>query len=132
MTTRLLQAKAVIQNPPDGHSSEVAEASISFNRVKEAMDDGLDKAGRNARIRKRRLAPVDRLSDVLEHLELSIAAISEARSTGNFDPADIDDALTELRVLLTKLGQVVARSGDVEGEGLEWLSEVARLDVAGD
>lgn len=128
MTTRLLQAKAVIQDPALAAGSTVAEASNTFNRVKEAMEDGLDKAGRNARIRKRRLAPVDRLSDAIEHLELSTAAVSEARSTGNFDPADIDDTLTELRVAMIKLAQVVARSGDLEGEGLEWLVRIAQLD----
>ena len=78
-------------------------------------------AGRQARIVKRRLAAVDRISDACDDLELAAAAVAEARSTASFNAAELDEVLVTLRINLEKLAGLVLRNSDAKGESVGWL-----------
>ena len=129
LTDNILRAKATVVAAAD-RSLRTEVASKTLQDVGEAVDDALNKAGRNARLKKRQVAPADRITDAVEDLNLAVAAISEARSGATFSASDVEDALTELRSAVEKLAQQVNLSRDSEsGDGVEWLLHVAVADV---
>lgn len=127
LTTKILQAKAVELYPTAATPEALAEATRSLTTLDTALDSALDKAGKNSRVTKKRYAAAERISDATEDIELAAAAVSEARSTGNFDLNDLDEALSALRSSLGKLAQIVARGADAGTlpAGVAWLSSAA-------
>ena len=105
-----------------GVSDSASEALLSG--VGSALEAALDDSGRNQRLKKRRLAPAERLSDVNDGLELCLDAVRGARATGDFQADELEDQLVELRHHLRALAGLVERD-DPAGEGLAWLREVA-------
>ena len=126
LTTTALQAKAVAVSASAATPEQVKNASEILAKLDESLVKGLDLAGKQVRVLKRRLAPVDRLSDACEDLELAVGAVAEARATGNFVPGDVDDILVTLRTNIEKLAVVVLRDSPADTEGLGWLKTVAR------
>jgi hypothetical protein len=127
LTDEVLKARSVAIDAGSAPPELVKEAGKTLEKVTEALDAGLDKAGRNGRVVKKRLAPVDRLSDANEDLELSITAVAEARSTGSFDAGDLDEALLSLKSNLVQLARIATRDTKPDLEGLRWLVSVAGL-----
>lgn len=127
LTTQVLKARAVTVDPKVSTPESVKAASESLAKVDIVLDDALSKAGKHGRVTKRRFAPVDRLSDANEDLELCLSAIADARATGSFAPDDIDEALLMLRKNLIKMAQLIARGASTDAEGRTWLGDVARL-----
>lgn len=130
LTDEALKAKAVVSSGRTdvSHSSRV-QAEIRVHDLTDAMDRALDKAGRNARLKQRKVAPADRITDAVEDLDLAVQAIAEARSVGQFDADDVEDALTMLRGAIERLGQQL-RLGDQKdrGDGTSWLLAAAVAD----
>lgn len=131
LTDQALKARA-IDIAPDAATPEVVTlASRQLGDLTEALNRALDKAGRNDRVIKKRLAAADRISDASEDLELALHAVAEARGTNNFDPDDLDEALMSLRGNLVKLARLVSRDGGYAStDGTNWLSAVATLQVS--
>ena len=127
LTTKVVRARATEQSPAAASPKAINSAAKQLAEVDDALDAGLDKAGKTNRIVKKRFAAADRVSDANENLELSITAVADARATGNFNPDDLDDELVTLRTSLIKLAQVTARSGEGDSPGLQWLRAVAGL-----
>jgi len=73
------------------------------------------------------LAPVDRISDACDDLELSVSAVAEARASGNFEPADLDEVLVTLKSNLEKLSLIVIRGATADSEGIAWLRAIGAL-----
>ena len=126
-TTTALRARALAQNPSSIKPERLADADATLKDLNESVDRGLDRAGKQVRVLKKRLAPVDRLSDAHDDLELALGAVAEARSTKNFNPDDLDEALQDLAADLHKLAQLVTRGADSLGDGLAWLQAVGEL-----
>ena len=78
-------------------------------------------------MKKVRYAAADRLSDANDDLALALEAVTQARSTSNFDPEDIDEPIRDLRQNLRNLARLVARDSESLPEGLQWLHAVARV-----
>lgn len=129
LTTSVLQAKSVELYPASATPEALAEANEALTAVDTALDSALEKAGKNSRVTKKRYAASERISDGTEDLDLAAAAVAEARSTGNFDLEDLDDALTALRSSLGKLAQIVARGADTNSlpASVAWLRAAATL-----
>jgi hypothetical protein len=126
VTTSLLKAKVVARCADQVPVEDATRANREIAAVETALEAALDQAGRTGRLKKKRLAPVDRLSDANEDLQLAVAAVSEARATGTFDPADLEDGLQSLRHNLAKLAQLIGRNEAV-GDGVAWLAAAASL-----
>ena len=126
-TTSALRARAVAQNPSSVEAQHLARADATLKDLNASVERGLDRAGKQVRVLKKRLAPVDRLSDAHDDLELALSAVAEARSTKNFNPDDLDEALQDLAADLHKLAQLVTRGSDGLGDGLAWLQAVGEL-----
>lgn len=138
LTNEVLQAKAVV-TASSGEVSDSARAAAQA-RVQDlsgAMDGALDKAGRNARLKQRKVAPADRIADAVEDLDLAVQAIAGARSVGQFDADDLEGALTLLRGSVERLAQLVRLNdtdsvhsdGAAFGDGISWLLAAALADV---
>ncbi len=127
LTTKVLQAKAVASNPGNSSVEAITEASTTIKEVDESIGKALDQAGRQARIVKKRFAPVDRISDACDDLELAVASIAEARSSGNFDAGELEEVLLTLRSNLEKLSAIVARGDQGDSESLAWIRMLGQV-----
>ncbi len=129
LTTEALKARAVLLGSTSVAPEEAQRAAETLAELGSSLDKALDQAGKHGRVIKRRLAAADRLGDARDDLEMAVAAVAEARSTGNFNPDDLDEVLTEIRAYLLKLAQLVARSDAGDGDGLDWLRSVGSLQA---
>lgn len=127
LTTSILRAKSVALAPGAALASEVTKANDLLQKIDESVVKALDHAGKQGRVVKRRLAPVDRISDACDDLELAVSSVAEARATGNFDPTDLDEILVTLKSNLEKLSAIVTRGSDSDTEGIAWIRAVGKL-----
>ncbi|WP_369253350.1 transcriptional regulator [Geodermatophilus amargosae] len=127
LTDQVLQARAVELGQGAATPAAVAAAHATLKKVDEALDVALTQAGKQGRVIKKRFAAADRLSDANEALELSHSAVADARSTSNFNPEDLEDALVQLRANVVRLAQLVTRGNDSKSDGVSWLRAVASM-----
>ncbi len=123
----VLRARAVQHADGGATSAEVMKASKTMEEVGTAVENGLDKEGRSSRLKKVRYAASDRVSEANDALALALEAVTQARSTSNFDLEDLDEPIRDLRQHLRTLARLVAREGASMPEGLQWLHAVARV-----
>jgi dGTP triphosphohydrolase len=130
LTTSVLQAKAIGGSLEVATPKEVTAAGAQLKKIDDAVEKALDRAGKQERVKKRRLAPVDRISDACDDLEYAVAAVADARATSNFDPADLDETLLVLKSTLEKLSAIVTRGevGD-DNDGVAWLKALGKIDL---
>src|SRR3954468_16987708 len=122
---RVLKARAVEQAKGDATAAEATKAAKAIEEIDAAVEHGLDKEGRSSRLKKVRYAAADRLTDANDDLVLATEAVTQARSTSNYDAEDLDEPLRELRQNLRNLARIVARDPEGLPEGLQWLHAVA-------
>ena len=133
LTDQVLKARAVELAPGAVAPEVLTEATSTLGDMVAELDGALAQAGKQGRIIKKKFAAADRLADANEDLELAQAAIADARATGNFDPDDLDEALSAMRSNLGKIAVLIARGPAPAGnessrsEGLAWLTAVANL-----
>lgn len=125
LSTTILRAKSVAA--AGGPDDEITKAKKVIESFERSLEKALDHAGKQGRVVKRRFAPADRISDACDDLNLAVQAVAEARSTGNFDPSDLDEILLTLKSSLTKLNAIVSRGSEVQSEGLTWIRAVGEL-----
>jgi hypothetical protein len=126
LTTQVLRARSMSTAGGGSLSPTGVQAGQFLKKIDEELDSALDRAGKQGRIQKRRLAAVDRIGDACDDLDLAVAAVAEARATGNFDVEDVEEKLLTLKTALEKLAAIVLRGTDGDGDGVAWLRTVAR------
>jgi hypothetical protein len=129
LTTKILRAKSIAIAPETATPEETTKANKLLAKMDESVIKALDHAGKQGRIVKRRLAPIDRISDACDDLELAVSSVAEARATGNFEPADLDEILITLKSNLNKLSAIVTRGCESDTEGIAWIRAVTKLGV---
>lgn len=129
LTDDALKAKAVANATNGVGEAERARAATRVRELTDAVDSALDKAGRNARLKQRRVAPADRITDAAEDLSLAIQAIAYARAVGQFNVDDVEESLTTLRGAIERLAQLLhpGESGQL-GDSTSWLLAAAIAD----
>lgn len=124
LTDSILRVKAV-EAAGDKISAETfAAASRTLRAAKEAVEDALQPAGKDARVRKRKQAAPDRLNDASEDLEQCITDLVLSRAASSLDDESFDEAVIRLKDSLAKLAKESARTIKVPGDGVAWLLEV--------
>ncbi|GAA3609168.1 hypothetical protein GCM10022419_112670 [Nonomuraea rosea] len=103
--------------------SNAAEQFVSDVRL--AFADAVDKAKQVSRIRKRRQAAPDRISDACQDLAQCVTDLVVARASNSLDEEAYDEAVQLLRGTLRKLALESSRSIEFPGEGVSWLLEVS-------
>ncbi|MBF6225286.1 transcriptional regulator [Nocardia abscessus] len=127
VTDALLRAKSVEAVGEAATPAEQSAASAIISSYKTAFNKAIDSAGRDVRLRKKRLAAPDRISEACKDLEQSVTDLVMSRGNASLDEGAFDDAIVELRAVLGKLAVEAQRTIDLPGNGLTWL--VAAVDV---
>ncbi|MFD9629511.1 ParB N-terminal domain-containing protein [Streptomyces violascens] len=126
LTNSILKAKAV-----EGAAEVVAvhrltAASSTFQSARAAVESALEPAGKDARVRKRKQAAPDRISDACQDLEQGITDLVMSRASRSLDEEVLDEAVVKLRDTLGRLAAECARSVSEPGEGVAWLLDAMR------
>ncbi|WP_053730294.1 hypothetical protein [Streptomyces sp. WM6378] len=128
-TDALLQAKAVVRSSDALPDAQVLAAGV-FGEAKRVVEDALEPAGKDARVRKRKQAAPDRLNDACQDIEQCITDIVLARGSRSLDEEGFDESVLKLKAALIKLGRTAAQSIEVHGDGVAWLLEAVREEKA--
>ncbi|WP_330349508.1 transcriptional regulator [Streptomyces sp. NBC_00582] len=130
LTDTILKAKAV-ENAEDGKLSDrgIAAARV-FTEAKKAVEEALEPAGKDARVRKRKQAAPDRITDACRDIEQCITDLSLAKASNSLDEEAFDEAVLALRQQLTKLAVATQRSIKAPGDGVSWLLDAVRQEGA--
>ncbi|MFJ2236804.1 transcriptional regulator [Streptomyces sp. NPDC087859] len=121
LTDAVLKAKAV-EAAEDGKLTERgAAATRAFSAAQEAVENALEPAGKDARVRKRKQAAPDRITDACQDLRQCITDLTLAKASGSLDEEAFDEAVLVLRETLTDLAVATLRSIKAPGDGVSWL-----------
>ncbi|MFD7230554.1 transcriptional regulator [Streptomyces sp. NPDC059881] len=126
LTDSILKAKAVEGAGELVEAARMAEASRTFQAAREAVEDALEPAGKDARIRKRKQAAPDRIHDACQDIQQCITDLSLARASRSLDEEAFDESVVKLRQILTRLAHESSRSIKAPGDGVSWLLEAVR------
>lgn len=121
ITDTLLRARAVGSAGDAASIADRTAASAVVASYRSAFDDAIDAAGRDLRLRKKRLAAPDRINEACKDLEQSVTDLVLSRGNASLDEGAFDDALEQLRIVLENLAVEAQRSIDLPGDGLTWL-----------
>ncbi|MCG7524537.1 transcriptional regulator [Streptomyces sp. OfavH-34-F] len=127
-TDSVLRAKAVVRSQTKVSAAEAEKATALFTAAHRAVEDALEPAGKDARVRKRKQAAPDRLHDACQDIEQCITDMVLASGARSLDEEALDEAVLKLKATLKKLAQATAQTIEVPGEGVEWLREAVRRD----
>jgi hypothetical protein len=94
------------------------------------VEDALEPAGKDARVRKRKQAAPDRITDACQDIEQCITDLTLAKASNSLDEEAFDEAVLALRQSLTKLAVATQRSIKAPGDGVAWLLDAVRQEGA--
>ncbi|MET9606095.1 transcriptional regulator [Streptomyces sp. NPDC006512] len=130
LTDVLLQAKAVGRATGTVPDAKLQEAAEVWQQAREAVEEALVPAGKDARVRKRKQAAPDRLYDAVQDIEQCVTDMSLARASRNLDEEILDEAVLALKASLSKLAREAGRSIGEPGDGVAWLLEAMLQEEA--
>lgn len=128
LTDSLLRVKAVKAPGSTATEEERSTATEQFRRAKDVFNEALEFAGRDFRLRKKRLAAPDRVTDACKDLEQCVTDLVLARGNGSLDEGAFDDALLQLRSILERVAKEASKSITLPGDGLTWLQKAVGRD----
>ncbi|SCE32273.1 hypothetical protein GA0115249_117732 [Streptomyces sp. PpalLS-921] len=126
LTDSVLRVKAVEGASGDVPMAEAAEAAKTLSAVKAAVEEALEPAGKDARVRKKKQAAPDRIMDACQDIDQCITDLVLSRASRSLDEETFDEAMLKLRSSLSKLAVESVRSIKEPGDGLTWLLEAVR------
>ncbi|MEU3185862.1 transcriptional regulator [Streptomyces sp. NPDC006923] len=125
-TDTVLRAKAVERAVDIVSAAEHQQAAAVFQQAHRALEDALEPAGKDARVRKRKQAAPDRLNDACQDIDQCITDMALARASRSLDEETFDEAVLKLKASLDKLAHAAAQSIEVPGDGVAWLLDALR------
>ncbi|MFD7509718.1 hypothetical protein ACFV5N_10290 [Streptomyces sp. NPDC059853] len=129
LSNRILQAKAVAVNVDGGLAEEAQKnAQGLVDSAREAFNAAIDRAGRDARVRKRKQQAPARLAEACTAIDHCVADLVQARASRTLDEEAFDDAVQKLQVSLRKLAQQASRGLPAPGDGVSWLIAAASAE----
>ncbi|MGY5127866.1 hypothetical protein [Streptomyces nigrescens] len=129
LNRRVFQARACIASADSG-SGDKSEAQALEDKVRTSFDKALDRAGRDARLRKRKQLAPERLMDACMAIDLCVTELVKAKASHSLDAAAFDEAVIKLRDSLRQLAHQAARGTDSPGAGVAWLLAAAEAEGA--
>ncbi|MEU4794430.1 ParB/RepB/Spo0J family partition protein [Streptomyces sp. NPDC023327] len=124
VTNTLLKAKAVQVAEDTATGEQLEAAKDSIEKLHEVFEESIEFAGRDNRLRKKRQAAPDRVTDACKDLKQCITDLNMARGNNSLDEASFDDALLNLKEVMGRLAAEAGKSIQIPGEGLTWLISV--------
>ncbi|WP_448319021.1 transcriptional regulator [Streptomyces sp. CO7] len=128
LTDYVLKAKAVQVGHGEETSAETVEAAKKVEELKSVLEEAVVFAGKDVRLRKKRQAAPERVTDACKDLEQCITDLVMARGNGSLDEGAFDDALLGLRSVLGRLAAEAGKSIPLPAEGLTWLRSAAAAE----
>ncbi|MFC8654822.1 transcriptional regulator [Streptomyces sp. JL1001] len=128
LTDSVLRVKAVEAAGENAPLEQVAEAAKTITAVKAAVEEALEPAGKDARVRKRKQAAPDRIVDACHDLEQCVTDLVLSRASRSLDEEIFDEAVLKLRESLHKLAVEAARSIKEPGDGVTWLLDATQKE----
>lgn len=122
VTDKLLQAKAVEAAGDSVGELAKTAASKLISSYRDAFNEAITIAGRDAMLRKKRLAAPDRVVAACKDLEQAVTDLVLARGNSSLDEDAFDDALIQVHTVLEQLAIEAQRSVKIPGSGLDWLT----------
>ncbi|MDT0447298.1 ParB N-terminal domain-containing protein [Streptomyces johnsoniae] len=120
----ILRAKAAKQdNGPLLSDEERQTAQDLFQAAYKGFEEAIDRAGRDARVRKRKQLAPARLADACADIDQCVIDLVQARASRSLDEEVFDEAVLKLRESLRKLAQQASRGLPHPGDGVAWLTE---------
>ncbi|MFJ9849517.1 hypothetical protein [Streptomyces sp. NPDC101150] len=128
LNRQVLQAKARVaaRNSSEEEKSRAQSLQDDFH---EAFDKAIDRAGRHARLRKRKQIAPERLMDACAAIELCVGELVKARASHSLDEGAFDEAAVKLRESFRQLAHQAGRGSQEPGEGVRWLISAAHVVV---
>jgi ParB-like chromosome segregation protein Spo0J len=123
LTDTVLRLRVAVQPGGSAPPDAAAEAQKEAQRLRNAMDEAINFAGREARIQKRKQAAPARLADAGRDIDQCITDLVMSRAQSSLDEDAFDDAVTDLRKKLQKLALEAKRTVQDPGDGVTWLIE---------
>ncbi|GAB7032596.1 hypothetical protein AB0G35_29920 [Streptomyces sp. NPDC021749] len=124
LNRHVLQAKARVAAPGASESQKSGAQSLQDD-LRKAFDKAIDRAGRDARLRKRKQMAPERLMDACAAIELCVGELVKARASHSLDEEAFDDAVLKLRESIRQLAHQAGRGSQELGEGVGWLLAAA-------
>ncbi|MFG1805433.1 transcriptional regulator [Streptomyces sp. NPDC049040] len=121
MTDALLQARALSSADVSLSSRDGVRAQNTLATYKDAFEESLEFAGKDARVRKRKQAAPARLADACQDIDQCVTDLVMSRSSRSLDEDAFDDAVAKLRKSLGKLAVEVKRTIPEPGDETSWL-----------
>ncbi|MFF4095786.1 transcriptional regulator [Streptomyces sp. NPDC001834] len=128
LTDSVLKAKALEAAGAAVPAQQIVEAAKTFSAVKTAVEDALEPAGKDARVRKRKQAAPDRITDACHDIEQCITDLVYARASSSLDEETFDESVLKLRESLARLSVESARSIKEPGDGVTWLLRAVQVE----
>lgn len=131
LNDRVLRAKATAGTAGSQvPEQQKQEAQAVFDSAREAFDQAIDAAGRDARLKKRKQMAPARLADACSDIELCVMELVQARASRSLDEEAFDEAVLKLRESLRKLARQAGRGTVHPGDGVAWLLEAVALETS--
>ncbi|MEV6245446.1 hypothetical protein AB0M38_04470 [Streptomyces sp. NPDC051742] len=132
LNDKVLRAKAMASASSDVASEQDRkQAQDVFQEAREAFDQAIDAAGRDARLKKRKQMAPARIADACADIDQSVVELVQARASRSLDEEAFDEAVLKLRESLRKLAQQAGRGTATPGDGVAWLIEAVSLETSG-
>lgn len=122
VTDKVLRARSTTRPGTKADATKQDESTDFIHSLRESADNALVLAGRDERLRQRKVAAADRLSDAADAIGLATADVAQALATKSIDGDSLDEALVALRTSLLALARQVERAVVDGGEGISWLT----------
>jgi len=126
LTDTVLKARAVEINSAGGETSASAEP---ITELREAVDEAIRLAGRQAQLQKRKQAAPDRLNTARAEIDQCVTELVMSRASRAMDEEAFNDAILGFRRSLRSLAVEAGRTVDGQSEGVGWLRRVLELET---
>ncbi|MDR6621072.1 ParB/RepB/Spo0J family partition protein [Sinomonas atrocyanea] len=124
VTDKVLRARSATRPGTKAAAAKQDQSAVLIQALRGSADNALGLAGRDERLRQRKVAAADRLSDASDAIGLASADVAQALATKSIDEDSIDEALISLRSALLTLARQVERAVSDPGEGISWLASL--------
>ncbi|GAA4687319.1 transcriptional regulator [Frondihabitans cladoniiphilus] len=128
LTDGVLRARAALRVGSAVPSVDTAPSEKVLENLRGSVEAALKLAGRDERLRQRKVAAAERLSDAVDSINLASADVAQSLATKSLDEDALDESLTELRSSLEKLARQIKRAVSEPGAGVEWLVSSIQLE----
>ncbi|MFE5580156.1 ParB N-terminal domain-containing protein [Kitasatospora sp. NPDC056531] len=129
LNDHILRATAAVRKA-DGELGEGGQAGAQaiVDSAKEAFNQAIDAAGRDARVRKRKQLAPARLAEACADIDQCVVDLVQARTSRTLDEEAFDEAVLKLRESLRKLAHQAGRGMPSPGDGVSWLIEATAVE----